>query len=937
MRPLTTSRPFAAVLGVLLLALPMPSVVSAAEEPDPASAQALLTPFALVDDRDVEDRLVLAEDRYAPAGGCYLLEVDGTGWIGRDGSGLAVTGAMAEALPLHFQPTRLGEYLLATDEGPSDDVPEAWWDDRGYVGAVPVAPAEVTGGGDVLTDAVLPGLPDEPGPVTDQVGIAASPGAAAEWRLRAAGDDPERRADDQTFVLDLPAVDKALDVVDDGVVLVDGDVGSVGFRLHLAVSDDCAVWPEVDTNTSGPPTAPGGGAAGAVEGFFESHVHGMAYEFLGGRARCGQPWHPYGVEFALPNCQEDGEPINPVTELALASTDPSSYDPVGWPTFGYWPQHDALTHEQYYWRWLERAYHAGLRLTTNLFVDNTALCQVFPQKKNSCNEMDGVRLQARRIFELQDYIDAQSGGPGEGWYRIVTTPSEARRVINAGRLAVVLGVEVSVLLDCGEIMTVPQCVPEDLTTRLQEVYDMGVRQMELINKFDNGFAGVTGDGGTTGVVVNQGNRLVTGHYWDMRTCPETADDGHVHPEFGLLEGEQHDKLQNNLSDDVGGGSTPEEIDVLAGTIIDVFGPVTSAAAPAYPAGPHCNAAGLTDLGRQLVTEMARKGMVIDPDHMSASAQTGLLDLVSDELVPAERAAAAAEQRPVRLPALISSHSWGNDVIYQRIHAEGGQVAPRTSDAGRFADRWARNRSWSERLAPDDVLFGMGFGADTNGFGAQPGPWSDATTPFTYPDAGWTSVIGDVTIRQQTSGVRTFDIASEGVAHYGIFADWFREVALAADERFPDLGGGDAILRDLLHGPENYLQMWERAVYGGNECVTDGAFFQPEDLHALIGANLEGFLTAIGQPVDRDGSVYTYCLEGEGGRITPFDVTFDDNGTATGVTPNPGTVTPVAAPPTDPEAAPHTHDTGMPATGRGGLLPLALLLLGLVGLLHDRRR
>ena len=39
-----------------------------------------------------------------------------------------------------------------------------------------------------------------------------------------------------------------------------------------------------------------------------------------------------------------------------------------------------------------------------------------------------------------------------------------------------------------------------------EVYDLGVRDMELVNKFDNGLAGVAGDGGTTGVVVNSGNK-----------------------------------------------------------------------------------------------------------------------------------------------------------------------------------------------------------------------------------------------------------------------------------------------------------------------------------------------------------------------------------------------------------------------------------------------
>jgi hypothetical protein len=39
-------------------------------------------------------------------------------------------------------------------------------------------------------------------------------------------------------------------------------------------------------------------------------------------------------------------------------------------------------------------------------------------------------------------VDAASGSPGRGWYRIVDSPSEARAVISSGRLAVVLGIEV---------------------------------------------------------------------------------------------------------------------------------------------------------------------------------------------------------------------------------------------------------------------------------------------------------------------------------------------------------------------------------------------------------------------------------------------------------------------------------------------------------------
>ena len=76
-------------------------------------------------------------------------------------------------------------------------------------------------------------------------------------------------------------------------------------------------------------------------------------------------------------------------------------------------------------------------------------------RRNPCNDMDAVRLQARDLRALQDYIDAQSGGPGKGFFRIVTNPFQARQVINQGKLAVVEGIEVSHLFNCGEYLGVP--------------------------------------------------------------------------------------------------------------------------------------------------------------------------------------------------------------------------------------------------------------------------------------------------------------------------------------------------------------------------------------------------------------------------------------------------------------------------------------------------
>ena len=169
-----------------------------------------------------------------------------------------------------------------------------------------------------------------------------------------------------------------------------------------------------------------------------------------------------------------------------------------------WPDYKSLTHEQTYWRWLERAWRGGLRVYVNLFVENRVLCEVYPYKQNSCNEMDSVLLQAKRIREMQDYIDAQMGGPGKGFFRIVSSPYEARKVINRGKLAVVQGMEVSEPFGCGLKNGFPTCDEAQIDAWLDRLHDLGVRQLEITNKFDNALTGVAGDNGTTGTIVDGG-------------------------------------------------------------------------------------------------------------------------------------------------------------------------------------------------------------------------------------------------------------------------------------------------------------------------------------------------------------------------------------------------------------------------------------------------
>nr|BFE79819.1 hypothetical protein GCM10020093_024200 [Planobispora longispora] len=174
------------------------------------------------------------------------------------------------------------------------------------------------------------------------------------------------------------------------------------------------------------------GAAGERRprpGFVDGHSHLMSYEAFGGMLLCGKPFDPDGIEQALVDCPDhfpNGEAAW-FENFTRTGSPTGTHDPVGWPTFRSWPAHDSLTHQQAYHRWVERAWRGGLRVLVNHLVANRQLCAIYPLKRNSCDEMASLRLQAQRTFELQDFIDARSGGPGQGWFRVVRSPPRRGR------------------------------------------------------------------------------------------------------------------------------------------------------------------------------------------------------------------------------------------------------------------------------------------------------------------------------------------------------------------------------------------------------------------------------------------------------------------------------------------------------------------------------
>ncbi|HYH53326.1 MAG TPA: Coagulation factor 5/8 type domain-containing protein [Solirubrobacterales bacterium] len=600
--------------------------------------------------------------------------------------------------------------------------------------------------------------------------------------------------------------------------------------------------PEIGLNASGTPWQ-GASPYAEVQGTVDAHNHVTAYEFLGGDAHCGEPWNPAGPAAALVDCLDhypDGTAA--VLENALYGDPLRKHDPIGWPSFKDWPAPSSQTHEQTYYRWIERAYLGGVRIMVNDLVENVALCEIYPLKHNSCDDMDSIRLQYQRIQELEAFIDSKAGGPGQGWFRIVRHPFEARRVINEGKMAVVLGIETSEVFGCGGSELLPRCSREKIVAGLDEVERMGVASLFPIHKFDNALGGVRFDSGTFGVAINAANLKQTGHFWQIETCKG------------------------------GGEDNPQDTAVPDGDVIDggLFALLPKGVLPVYPPPPHCNALGLTPLGEFVVEQMIDRGLMIEVDHMSLKTATRTLEL--------------AEARDYS--GVISSHSWMSPELRSRVYSLGGFIEPITTSPESFIEEWRQLRA----VADSQYRFGIGFGADANGFHSQPPARGEGQpNAVSYP---FKSLDGRVTFDRQVSGQRVFDVNRDGVAHYGLYPDWMEQLRLLA---------GEPIAADLMSGAEAYLQTWERAIgvpgpaAGGSgpsaapgsgsgfACMTTPKSLPRSGFGPLqLGRTPEQTLFAAGQPQQRLNRAFRWCstrTKAKGAQEAAVAIVFDSGGKA----------------------------------------------------------
>ena len=123
----------------------------------------------------------------------------------------------------------------------------------------------------------------------------------------------------------------------------------------------------------------------------------------------------------------------------------------GYPTFTAWPMWWSAAHQQMHWEWVKRAYQGGLRLMVAAVGNSEVISFALAKEENRqfTSDQDALALQ---IPAIKAFAAANST-----WAEIALTPRDARRIINSGKLAIVIGVELDHVFDsCSADVTHPR-------------------------------------------------------------------------------------------------------------------------------------------------------------------------------------------------------------------------------------------------------------------------------------------------------------------------------------------------------------------------------------------------------------------------------------------------------------------------------------------------
>jgi hypothetical protein len=681
----------------------------------------------------------------------------------------------------------------------------------------------------------------------------------ANWSLSSLGENK--------FALKSIAKEKWLSVSADGSRLVLSDACGLTSQFQLEPAKDCKPFPEAEINVDikdlngqdvDPSMAMARPAVGEeIIGFADVHVHLNHFLASGQTTFVGETFNPLGIQEALRDCSPLHGKNGSTDILGMVQSNSfTNHNTDGWPTFSFWPTAKSQTHQQAYYRWIERAWLSGQRLMVQEMVNAEILANVkngLIKPQVDIMPQDDISVcdrQIKNMYDMQDYIDAQCGGPGKGWFRICKSSTEARQAISQGKMAVILAIEVDSLCNAGrdyfEDYEKNRISKQELDEKLQDIsdlldmyYDLGIRTIFPVHGINNGYGGAWL---YVNMVWDLGNKLMRGNFYDITLSPNPRV---TYKETGI----EYNTAQ------------AQTIQLLKFLGIDLpYAPVIPPDLPPDAIGKgHANGQGLTKLGEWLIEKLIDKGFVIEVDHMSDKTINRTLEIIWEHKYPGVIAthggitdleppdAKTHEQldiprmiKVIQLGGLFSAHiggqprtsagpaMYGDDYCYLDYLgfiinlSKKGPGTIEALDNENAREKYFYYHEGKPYMVPtswyntnddptDDLVLGQPMTTDVNGACSLPLPDQSPQNMVDYDSGGFGVLYPDlyneravdsskVRFHRQVTGNRTFDVNTDGMAHYGLMPDYikYRKV------QDPNLQ-----LNAFFRGTEAYLRMLNR--------------------------------------------------------------------------------------------------------------------------------
>ncbi len=434
---------------------------------------------------------------------------------------------------------------------------------------------------------------------------------------------------------------------------------------------------------------------------------------------------------------------------------------AGFPDFDQWPKHNSLLHQQMYVDWIKRAKEGGLRVMVALAVNSHALADA--AETGGAN--DDQKSMNKQIEKMKAFF-----GRHKDFMEIAYSADQLRKIVLAGKLAVVLGIEVD---NIGNFYTPPGPsfsiltnlpIEANVKNEIDRIYAMGVRYIFPVHMTNNVFGGTALYNGG----LNVANKYNTGKAFAPEIAP--ASSGITFKLTSAFSAMRQDFFAGAFMG-VTGPVLPESV------MPDVLGNYPVYKDPGLKNG-HRNSAGLTELGEFALIYMMKKGMMIDIDHMSEKSVDKALELATEKNYPLN-----SGHNSFRTLGAYNENARTDDQV-KTIYKLGGMMGLGHGD---HSTNFVKEFRYGFALTNGQPL---ALGTDVNGFYALPG--KPTTKERIDYKPGFT---------KSTMGTKTWDFNEEGMSHYGLLPDYIesmKKVGMTVEE-----------LEGFNSAANRFANMWDK--------------------------------------------------------------------------------------------------------------------------------